>query len=75
LTTVTDAVRGVAMSEARIAALSVEPLTKLVVRGLPFHFTTAPTTKPVPFTVNVNPDPPDLIASGTTGSLMRGTGF
>ena len=35
----TDTVLAVAMSEARIAAVICPALTKVVVRGLPFHFT------------------------------------
>ena len=67
LTTVTEAVPALAMSVARMGAVSREPLTKVVVRGLPFHFTTAPETKPVPFTVSANPAEPGLTASGTSG--------
>jgi hypothetical protein len=75
LTTVTEAVPMLAMSEARMLAVSRELLTKVVVRGLPFHFTTEPETNPVPFTVSVNPAEPGLTASGTSGWLIRGTGF
>src|SRR6184192_507665 len=67
LTTVTEAVLAVAMSEARILANNCELLTKLVARALPFQFTTDPETKPVPFTVSVNPALPGAIASGTSG--------
>jgi hypothetical protein len=63
------------MSEARTIAVSRERLTKVVVRGLPFHCTTEPETNPVPFTVRVNPVPPGLTAPGTRGWLIRGTGF
>src|SRR5271157_3024054 len=52
LTTVTEAVFGVATSEAGMAAVSRDLLTKVVVRELPFHFTVAPCTKPVPLTVS-----------------------
>ena len=75
LTTATEAVPALAMSDARMLAFNCELLTKVVVRALPFHFTNAPETKPVPLTVNVNPAPPGLTASGTRGWLIRGTGF
>jgi hypothetical protein len=74
-TTVTEAVAAFATSEARILAVSRDRLTKVVVRGLPFHFTTELETKPVPFTVSVNAAPPGLAASGTRGWLIRGAGF
>src|SRR5213080_1323161 len=75
LATVTEAVLGLAISEARIFAFNSELLTKIVVRALPFHLTTEPKIKPVPLTVTVNPAPPGLIASGTSGWLIRGIGF
>src|SRR6516225_4441397 len=74
-TTVTKAVPALATSEARILAFSREGLTKVVARALPFHFTTDAETNPVPLTVRLNPAPPGVMASGTRGSLMRGTGF
>jgi len=75
LTTVTEAVLAVAMSEARMLTVNCELVTKVVVRALPFQFTTDPDTNPVPFTVSVNPPPPGATASGTRGWLMSGTGF
>jgi hypothetical protein len=42
---------------------------------VPFQFTFEPETKPVPFTVRVNPAPPGATLVGTKGSLMNGTGF
>jgi hypothetical protein len=66
-TTVIEAVLAVAMSELGTVAVNCELLTKVVVRALPFQFTTEPDTKPVPFTVSVNPAPPGAIASGTSG--------
>jgi hypothetical protein len=66
-TAVTEAVLAIAMSEARMLAVNWEPLTKVVARALPFQFTTDPETKPVPFTVSVNPAPPGATASGTSG--------
>src|SRR5439155_23111953 len=71
----TEAVLAMAMSEARMLAVNCESLTKVVARGLPFQFTSAPETNPVPFTVRVNPGPPGAVASGTRGWLISGTGF
>ena len=51
--TVMLAVPGAAMSEAGMAALSWDPVTKVVVRFDPFHLTTELETKLVPSTVNV----------------------
>jgi hypothetical protein len=56
-------------------AVSCDPLTKVVAKGLPFQFTTEEETKPVPFTVIVKPALPGVVASGTSGLLMSGTGF
>jgi hypothetical protein len=67
LTTVTAAVDAVAMSDARMAAVSLELLTKVVACGLPFQFTVEAGTNPAPFTVRVNPAPPGALASGTSG--------
>jgi hypothetical protein len=75
LTTVTDAVCGAEISDAGMAAVTLDALTKVVGRGLPFQFTTEPDTNPVPFTVKVNPAPPGSTASGTRGWLIAGTGF
>ena len=67
LTTVTEAVAAVAMSELRMDAVTCEPLTNVVVRGLPFQFTVEPDTKPVPLTVSVKPAPPGATAEGIKG--------
>src|SRR2546426_659228 len=67
LTTFTHAVPALAMSVEKMVAFNCAPLTTVVARALPFHFTTEPETKPVPFTVNENPAPPGLVASGTSG--------
>jgi hypothetical protein len=75
LITVTDAVVAFATSDDRIEAVSCAWFTKCVVRGLPFQFTTEVETNPVPFTVNVKPEPPGMVAIGTRGWLMSGTGF
>jgi hypothetical protein len=53
-----------AISAAVIAALKVVELTKVVVRLLPFHFTTAPVTKPEPLTVSVKAGSPATAVSG-----------
>jgi hypothetical protein len=75
LTTVTEAVPGLATSEERTAAFSWDSLTNVVARALPFHFTTEPETNPEPLTVKMNPAAPGLTASGTSGWLISGTGF
>src|SRR5215471_515742 len=75
LATVTWTVPGVATSEAGTLAVKRDRLTNLVGNELPFHFTTAPETNPVPLTVSTNAAPPGLTASGTRGWLMKGTGF
>jgi hypothetical protein len=74
-TTVTEAVLALAISVAKILAFNCERFTKVVVRGLPFHFTTEPEINPVPFTVSVKPTPPGVAVSGIKGWLTRGTGF
>ena len=56
-------------------AVSCDSLTKVVTRAVPFQFTVAPETNPVPFTVSVNLVPPRATASGTSGWLTKGTGF
>jgi hypothetical protein len=73
--TVTEAVPAAALSEVVMAAFSCESVTNVVARALPFQSTTEPDTKPVPLTVSVNPDPPGDTAAGTSGWLIRGTGF
>jgi hypothetical protein len=49
--------------------------TTVVERGDPFHFTTAPPTKPVPFTVRENAPLPGLTVAGTSGWFTSGTGL
>src|SRR4030042_2052634 len=58
LKTVTLAVPAVAMSAARIEAVTCVELTYVVVRSVPFQRTTEPLTKLVPLTVRVKPAPP-----------------
>ncbi len=64
LNTVTEAVPAVEMSETRTDAVSCEALTKLVVRAVPFHCTTEPFTKLLPFTVRVNAKSPTVADVG-----------
>jgi hypothetical protein len=75
LTTVTEAVPALATSEVGTAAVKREAETKVVGSGVPFHFTAAPETKPVPFTVKVNAGPPGAAEDGTGGWFKNGTGF
>ena len=75
LTTVTEAVVAAEISEAGMAAVTLDLLTNVVARALPFHSTTAPETNPVPFTVSVKPAPPRATAVGLSGWLIKGTGF
>src|SRR5512134_2654879 len=64
LNTVTCAVPAVAMSAAAIDAVTRVAETNVVVRLVPFHRTTEPATKFVPFTVNVNAAPPAVAEVG-----------
>src|ERR1700674_338283 len=73
LTTVTEAVLALAMSDARTLAISFESLTKVVARAAPFHLTVDPDTNPVPLSVSVKAAPPGTTASGLKGWLMKGT--
>lgn len=57
-----------------MVAVNCELFTKVVARALPFQFTTDPDTKPVPFTVSVNPAPPGATASGTRGLVNQRDG-
>jgi hypothetical protein len=67
LTTVTQAVIGLAMFVAGTKAVKPELLTRVVDRGAPFQLTVAPSTKPVPLTVRNNDGPPGAVALGTSG--------
>jgi hypothetical protein len=67
LVTVSVAVPATATSAAEIVAVNCELFTNVVVRGLPFQFTTDPETKPVPFTVSVNAGLPGTTVVGTKG--------
>ncbi len=74
LDTVTWAVPADAMSAAAITALSWVADTYPVVRLDPFHCTTEPATKPLPFTVSVKAVPPAVADEGLR-PLMPGTGL
>lgn len=73
--TVTETRLAVAMSEARMVAVSWVPLMKVVARAFPFHRIVAPFTNPAPFTASVNPGPPGTVAAGTAGLFKKGTGL
>ena len=70
--TVTGNMPPVARSVARIDAVTFVALTNVVVSALPLKFTTAPLTKPVPFTVSVNPAPPSVVFVGETELIVGG---
>ena len=79
LKTVTLAVPAVAMSAARIEAVSWVEEPYVVVRFVPFHLTTEPEMKLVPFTVRVKPAPPAVadvglrlvvVGTGLSGTLI-----
>jgi hypothetical protein len=73
-TTVIDAVPAVATSEAGTAAVSRVDETNVVVRAEPFHFTVAPETKLLPFTVKVKPALPAVTHVGLI-EVVAGTGL
>jgi hypothetical protein len=80
LVMVTEAVPALAMSEARMFAVSWVLLTKVVVRGVPLTFTTAPLKKSEPATVNVKaPEPAttfdgvNWLATGGMTTVVKGT--
>jgi hypothetical protein len=73
-TTVTWAVPPTAMSAAVIAAVNWVEETYVVVRFDPFQLTVEPETKPVPFTVSVNPAPPAVVEAGLR-PVVAGTGL
>ena len=74
LNTVTWALPACPISTLVMLACSWLLLTKLVVRLLPFHFTTEPAIKLVPFTVKVKPASPADALLGVS-PLRVGTGF
>lgn len=64
LATVTFTLAATAIRLAGTAAVSCVALTKVVDRAEPFHCTTAPGTKPAPFTVRVKAAPPAVVDVG-----------
>src|SRR5262245_62120173 len=64
ITTLPCAVPAALMSVAGIAAVSCVALTNVVLRAVPFHCTTEPETKLLPFTVKVNAGPPAVALFG-----------
>ena len=72
--TVTAYVPAVAISPKVIAAVNCVPLTKVVVRFVPFHLTTAPETKLFPLTVSVKANPPAVAEAGDR-VVMAGVGL
>jgi len=75
LATEIEAVPREAIFAAGTVTVSFSPLTKVVASAAPFQLTVAPEVKPVPLTVRVNPGPAGATLVGTTGWLMKGTGF
>jgi hypothetical protein len=57
-----------------ICAVTCPAFTNVVVRALPFHCTTEPLIKLLPFTVSVNPPEPALLVFGTS-DVSAGTGL
>jgi hypothetical protein len=68
--TMTEAVPGVAMSEAGTVAVSFVEETNVVTRELPFQLTVDPETKLVPFTVSVNCGPPAAVQFGLSELIV-----
>src|SRR5258708_36088130 len=64
LNTIIWAVPATAMSDAVMAACSCVPLTYVVVRPVPFQYTTEPLTNPFPFTVTVKAALPAVADEG-----------
>jgi hypothetical protein len=77
-TTVTVAAPAVAIKLAGTVAVSWLALTKVVVRAVAFQRTTAPETKPAPFTVRVKAGPPAVAEFGLreviagAGAIVKG---
>lgn len=55
---------GCAIAEAGTVAVTCVALPKVVLKGVPFNDTTAPETKPVPFTVRINAALPAFTVAG-----------
>src|SRR5271154_4731780 len=69
LSTVTWPVPTALRSEARIAAVSCVPVTKVVTRACPFHCTTDADVNPLPLTAMLAPAPPPLSDEGWTEEI------
>jgi hypothetical protein len=74
LVTVTLKLPPVAISDARIAAVTWVALTKVVARVLPLKLTVELLRKLAPFTVKVKPTPPAVALDGEM-LVMAGTGL
>lgn len=74
LVTVTEGVPAVATSLARIAAVSLFALTKVVTLATPLKLTVEPLMKPEPFTVSVNAPEPAVALAGCR-VVITGTGL
>jgi hypothetical protein len=74
LNTVTVAVPPDAISAAGTVAVNLAAETYVVVRLVPFHLTTDDEIKLLPFTVNVNEDPPAAAEDGLN-EVATGTGL
>jgi len=72
--TVTCAEPVLAISVEGIAAVTFVPLTKVVVRLLPFQCTCEPEIKPAPVSVNVKSGPPAAVLEGDRETRL-GTGL
>src|SRR5437762_675106 len=70
VTTVIEAVPAVAMRAAGTVAVSCVAETNVVASALPFQFTVEPETKFVPFTVNVNCEPPAVAQVGLSELIV-----
>ena len=64
--TITWAIPATAISDAAMAACSCVPLTFVVVRLVPFQYTTEPLTNPFPFTVRVKAPVPAVADEGAS---------
>jgi len=72
--TVTAIVPATAISVAATVAVNCVGLIKVVVSKAPFHLTTEPFTKLLPFTVNVKAAPPAMAVFGLM-EAVTGTGL
>ena len=68
--TVIDAVPAVAISVAKIVAVTCVPLLNVVALGDPLKFTVEVEIKFVPFTINENVAPPAVVALGVSDVIV-----